>query len=245
MSKLQYQFNWRITVFSFACVTLFIYLSLWQLQRADEKQNMQDTFDARRRAPSVELSELNIEPSTLNGQNVRLKGAYQADQSFLLDNRVMNGKVGFEVISPLRLHDEKWDLVLVNRGWVEMGRTRDDPVNIRVDQAEVDSTGSVYVAESPMYSLHDDTFEGWPAVIQNLNVSLMAAQYAGQLRVFPYIVRLDEGEPGAYPRFWPVLNMRPEKHTAYAVQWLLMAIAVIAAYGWVSFRRQDIGGSDE
>ena len=243
MSRLQYQFNWRITLFSIACVAVFLHLALWQLQRASEKQSMQDAFDGRRLAPSLDLAQLEIESSALNGQNVRLRGNYLVDQSFLLDNRVLDGKVGFEVISPLLTHDQHWDLVLVNRGWIEMGRTRDEPVDIEMEQTEVDSTGSIYVAERPMYSLHEDTFQGWPALIQHLDVSLMATRYSDHLKVFPYIVRLDEGEPGAYPRFWPVINMRPEKHTAYAVQWLLMAIAVIAAYSWVSFRRQDRGES--
>jgi surfeit locus 1 family protein len=235
----QYQFNWRISLFSIICVAVFVYLSLWQFERSDQKQRLQDDFDARRRAPPAELSELKMDPTVLNGQNVRLKGTYDVARSFLLDNRVVNGKVGFEVISPLITSAGPWDLVLVNRGWVEMGRTRDDPVDINVDGDEVDSTGSIYIPDGAMFSLDQEApVEDWPAIIQQLDVSGMAARYADKVNVFPHIVRLDEGESGAYQRFWPILNMRPEKHTGYAVQWLLMAVAVVIAYGWASFTRK-------
>lgn len=245
MVKWQYKFNWRITLFTASCVAVFIYLSLWQFERADEKQRMQEAFDARRQSPPLELSELKVLPDLLNGQNVRLRGTYQVQKSFLLDNRVMNGTVGFEVISPLLTSDEDWDLVLVNRGWVAMGRTRGDPVDVGIDQDEVDSRGSVYIPEGEMFSLSQGAApQGWPVIVQQLDVPAMAAQFPGTKRVFPYIVRLDETEPGAYSRFWPTINMRPEKHTAYAFQWMLMAVAVIVAYCWTSFGRMSLEARD-
>jgi surfeit locus 1 family protein len=49
-------------------------------------------------------------------------------------------------------------------------------------------------------------------------------------------LRLDETTPSALPRYWPVTSMSPEKHRGYAVQWFLMAIAVIIAFGYFTFR---------
>jgi cytochrome oxidase assembly protein ShyY1 len=40
-------------------------------------------------------------------------------------------------------------------------------------------------------------------------------------------VRIDEGNLGVEQRYWPVVNMAPSKHRAYAVQWFAMAAAVL------------------
>ena len=42
-------------------------------------------------------------------------------------------------------------------------------------------------------------------------------------RLFPYPVRLNAGEELALDIDWQVVNVRPEKHRGYAVQWFAMA----------------------
>jgi surfeit locus 1 family protein len=227
---------------------VFSHLSVWQFQRAEEKMQFQQIYDIRRQSPPIELSAVDIQsgavlPGTINGLNVKLSGFYFPGQFFLLDNRVLNRKVGFEVISPLQVIDETWDLVLVNRGWVEMGRTRNDAVKVKDIPGRVESRGWIYVPDGEMLSLQDnESQQVWPEIIQDLNVQKMAARLSSQHRVFPYVVRLEESETGAFARHWPPVNMRPEKHTGYAFQWLLMAIAVTIAYCWASFKKSDKRG---
>jgi len=249
----QYRFNWKITLFSISCLITFSYLSVWQFQRAEEKLQFQRVYDARRQSLAIELAEVliqsgsvqsgSVQPDSINGQNVKLSGSYLPDQFFLLDNRVLNRKVGFEVISPLLMNDETWDLVLVNRGWVEMGRTRNDSVKVSEIPGRVESRGWIYVPDGAMLTLQEsESRQGWPEIIQDLDVQKMAARFASPGKVFPYVVRLEEGETGAFARHWPPVNMRPEKHTGYAFQWLLMAIAVAIAYCWASFQKSDTRG---
>ena len=49
-------------------------------------------------------------------------GTYQPQYQLLIDNRVQDGRVGYYVITPLRIGGSN-TLVLVNRGWVPMGET--------------------------------------------------------------------------------------------------------------------------
>ncbi len=46
--------------------------------------------------------------------------------------------------------------------------------------------------------------------------------------LFPYAVRLAEGQPGVLVRHWPVVLVDSGRNFSYALQWFAMAIAVIA-----------------
>ena len=51
----------------------------------------------------------------------------------------------------------------------------------------------------------------------------------GAGEVFPYVLRLDRESPAALTVDWRVVNVQPDKHTGYAVQWFAMA-AVLAVF---------------
>ena len=58
--------------------------------------------------------------------------------------------------------------------------------------------------------------------------SAVLEQDAG--RVFPYPVRIAAGEQGALTVNWQVVNMSPQKHHGYAVQWFAMAGVLLVVY---------------
>ncbi len=238
--KLQYRFNWRITAFSVICVTVFLNLSHWQIQRAEEKRGLQHDYERRRNLPAVAPGSLDSDKQYPAGQNLKLVGYYDNEHTFLLDNRVLKGKVGYEVISPMRLStDSKWDQVLVNRGWTEMGPIRTKHVEIARIETEVEAEGWIYVPHGEMVTLARERADvGWPKVIQQLDFRDLIMSLDTKSRIFPYIVRLTESSPGALPRRWPVVNMLPAKHTGYAIQWFIMAIVVLVAYVWSAFSVQ-------
>jgi cytochrome oxidase assembly protein ShyY1 len=68
----------------------------------------------------------------------------------------------------------------------------------------------------------------WPKVIQAAEVDKMAASLGQKL--FPYVLRLKEGNSGVYERHWQVVNVPVHKHTGYAVQWFVMAIVLLGLY---------------
>src|SRR5215470_12506064 len=69
----------------------------------------------------------------LEKKRVSLRGAFRAELTVLLDNKIRNHRVGYEVVTPLRLDDATY--VLVNRGWFERG-TKEPPIpegRVRID----------------------------------------------------------------------------------------------------------------
>ena len=70
----------------------------------------------------------------------------------------------------------------------------------------------------------------WPKLIQNLQIDDLQQQ-VGQ-PIFPYVVRLDAGMPGAYQTEWQVfaVGFGPERHIAYAVTWFTLAFALVVIW---------------
>ncbi|MEZ5502807.1 MAG: SURF1 family protein [Halioglobus sp.] len=221
-----FHFEWRITLFTLVMVPLMVGLGFWQLQRGEEKERLAAAFDERRQRPPTPLSALWGSPvESLAYLPVRVTGTLLPDKYFLLDNQIRDGQVGFEVLNILRLTGNS-DSVLVNRGWIAGDATRRSLPAVPVVAGEVDITGYVYVAPGAAYLLAEEPLEdAWPKTVQALEMDKLAPAVVAQLggRVFPFTVRMDAGQPGALVADWQVVNMSPQKHQAYAVQWFAMA----------------------
>lgn len=223
-------------------LVLFVNLGFWQLRRADEKVRLLAQDAARRSQPPVSLALVPTEPGNADGLPVVLHGRYDETHEFLLDNRVVKGRVGFEVLLPF--HDQSTGkAVLVNRGFVPMGRTRAEAPRIPPLVPGSDTaTGSVHVISQPeaLPATGDVTSLAPGLQIVESASPALAARELGEA-VNPYIVRLSQDDPNGLPRYWPVTVMMPSRHRAYAVQWFLMAIAVAIAWSAFSFRRHSAG----
>ncbi|MCH2222905.1 MAG: SURF1 family protein, partial [Dechloromonas sp.] len=116
--RLQFDFEWRITLFVVLLAPFMVGLGFWQLERADEKAALAATFAARNVAPPAPLQTVWQAPAVeLAYLPVRLQGEYLPGKVFLLDNRMHKGKPGYEVFSVLRLQGTE-QVALVSRGWV-------------------------------------------------------------------------------------------------------------------------------
>lgn len=227
-TALIWKIHWPTTLFAAVFLPILISLGFWQLHRAEEKQSLQAQFDRRRDAAPVELG------STSTPEDytpVRLLGRFDNEHIFLLDNRIHEGRFGYEVLTPFLLA-ETGRAVLVNRGWVmaDPGR-RQRPV-IDAVAGDVEITGYVH-RESHGYRLGGGQIEpGWPKLLQYLDIEEMQRQLG--IALAPFVVRIDPGLPGAYRADWPIVNMRPETHIGYAVQWFALAVALSLAWLFAS-----------
>lgn len=230
-----FQFNpeWRITLFTGVMVTLMISLGFWQLQRAEEKTALATAFTQRQAQRPALLSELRDKPAaSLAYIPVQLSGTFMRDEYFLLDNRISGGRFGYEVLGILQLSDGS-GTVLVNRGWIAGDSSRRQLPEVPPVSGRVGLTGHVYVAPGAPFLLAEQQLEaGWPKRIQavemdKLQPPVMAAT-AGI--VFPYPVRIDADGSGALLVDWKVVNVSPQKHQGYALQWFAMAAVLFAFY---------------
>ena len=230
-----YRFDWKLSLLTALLLPLLLSLGFWQLQRAAEKLALQEQYAARQQEAPVALEQLNA-ADDLQYRQVELTGRYDNAHNFLLDNRIHEGKVGYDLITPFVTEAQR--IVLVNRGWLAQGPTRAQLPPLNVVDGLVTVRGSVYVPVGRPLTLGVITPEaGWPQVIQTLD-PMPAGAVAGYRAadVFPYSVRLAAGAPGVQVRDWPVISMTPERHQGYAVQWFAMAAMLLGLYLYYSTR---------
>lgn len=238
--------NWKLTLFYLLLFPLLVGLGFWQLYRADYKQGLQDLYDLRAAAAPVSLSDLKPQQDVAY-LPVKLQGRFDNRHHFLLDNRVLNGQPGYEVISGFMLEPAVSmagvgviDRVWVNRGWVAMQRDRQ---NLPVIEAigGVEQIRGQLVTPSEAFVLADVPLSGqWPEVIQSVDLAVMNERLGVQ-QGLPYVLRLAEGEPGSFQVNWQPVNTAPQKSLGYAAQWFLMALVLTGLFVWAGFKRDERG----
>lgn len=222
--------EWRITLFTLVMVPVMVNLGFWQLQREEEKAALSLAWEQRQAQSPAPLEELwNNAADQLAYRPVTVTGRYREGEYFLLDNRILKGKFGYEVLALMELEDSG-DAVLVNRGWIAGDPARLSQPVIPEIAGLVTERGHVYVAPGKAYLLQEQQLApGWPQLIQAVEMDKIAP-VAGVARLFPHPVRLDAEAPGALGIDWKVVNVSPEKHRGYAIQWFTMAAVLTVFY---------------
>lgn len=220
----QWQWNWKILLFVAFFLPVTVNLGFWQLDRADEKQQLLETYHQRRIAHPVALDKL---PDTTDQLYVRVKvtGEYDNRNPLLLDNRVRHGRPGYELINPFKTVDGQW--VLVNRGWIASGLDRQVLPQITEVSGTVALSGYLYRSLGKQIMLGEDNWAlgDGVKVVQNADPETVSKKLARNF--FDYHLRLNADSPGALETGWIIVNVQPGKHTGYAVQWFALAIALI------------------
>jgi surfeit locus 1 family protein len=232
--RLSLSLNIRVTILAVLLLPVLLALGNWQLQRAEEKRAIQTTFLARQQQAPVSIDE--IDPDVdLAFMPIKLTGQFDRQQYILLDNRVLDSQIGYEVLMPFRTEGGRW--VLVNRGWIEGAADRRSLPQVPVPEGLVTTTGSVYVPAGDPFLLAEQDFSdaSWPLVAQAVEMNKFAE--ALDRDIFPYVVRLDENTPGALQINWEPINVQPEKHVGYAVQWFAMATGLVI---WFVFANTNL-----
>lgn len=233
------------TVAFVVLMALLLSLGFWQANRAAEKQAM-----VERRAAGEVSAPLRLNDTARLGPEDRyrpasVRGRYEGEQQWLLDNRVYRGQAGYHVFTPFVPVGADRPTLLVNRGWVAVGATREFlpqlplPEGVVTLHGRLDSPASVglVIGEPPLESIADKVR------LQALDIAALAQ--ARDLPLLDFALVIDEGEPGGLQYDWsPIPPMGPEKHLGYAVQWFGLATALLIIYVGVNTRRdRGDGGS--
>lgn len=233
-----YRFNWKLTLFTLVLLPILLSLGFWQLDREKQKVVMQERYERRAQEAPVGIETINwLDPDAdLGWLRISAEGYYVDDRQFLLDNRVHQSRVGYEALT---LFETDYGTLVVNRGWLPQGQTRQDLPALPVPEGRQQVTATVYVPDGEMLLLASDNPDPnrWPIVVQRLDMEQIARLSGHTL--LPWSVRLEEGSPGLLQPNWEAINMSPETHRGYAVQWFSMAGALILLYLLFSFRRSE------
>ena len=203
--RISFNFDWRTTAFTLVMMPLLVTLGFWQLQRAQEKALIGAAWELRQSQPPKPLAaQWDETPEALAFTPVKLSGELLKDKYFLLDNRIQQGRFGYEVLSIMQLDDDA-GLALVNRGWLAADPSRLKLPPVPPVDGRIELTGHVYVAPGEPYLLAEQQLgEEWPKLLQAIEMEKimpLVGQINGQ-RVFPYPIRIAAGEPAALTVDW-------------------------------------------
>lgn len=212
-------------------------MGTWQLQRAEEKKEILSLYAQRSAETAIPLDIGRESYAALRYRNVIVTGHYDEARQFLLDNQIRNRRAGYSVLTPLRIGNGK--SVLVDRGWVPQGLTRQLLPKVNVQQLETVVRGQVYVPFGRAFSLGsiDAGSQLWPRVIQYVEFSEISARLGYDL--LPLIIRLQPDAPDGYLRKWMTVPFTPARHVAYAVQWFGLAVALLLIVGIAMSRKHN------
>ncbi len=221
--------SWLSVIATIFGVFFLSVLGVWQLHRAEEKKHILIKIEQLKKSAPVKLSLPIYNPSTLRFQRVQLQGKYLSSRQFVLDNQVHQHQVGYNILTPFLL-DGSQTVLLVDRGWVPLGRSRAELPAISIDEQSRSIIGSVYVPFGDPYHLGeiDNGETTWPRLIQYLDFEALGDRL--ELELQPFTVRLEAYQTGGFKTEWPVFAFTPKRHLAYAVQWFALAITVLVIF---------------
>ena len=213
-------------------VTLTVALGEWQLRRAAGKVEIQQRLDQALRGPPVSLPADLIAAATLDYEHVEASGEFRAELTILLDNRVHDGVVGYEVVTPLRLTPGDVH-VLVKRGWVKAGPTREELPSVRTPEGSMRVEGTALPATRRYVELSPQTVSG--KLWQNLDLERFAKLHGVTLQPLVLEQRNDTGD--ALVRDWRRPDAGVNTHRAYALQWFALSAAIAITWVVLNVRR--------
>ncbi|MBL4670641.1 MAG: SURF1 family protein [Arenicella sp.] len=209
-------------------------LGVWQLDRADQKREIVAQLELLSEQAAVPIVELfnGDESAGLRFRKVTLKGQYLQNTNFYVDNKVVNGQVGYQIFTPFQLEGGA-PLVMVARGWVSIGESRQNLPNVVTKSGQIILEGRLNTAPAkpPLWSEQYSVSDG--DVWQYLPMLKVAGFL--QAKVFPLVVELapsdsDVADDTALVTKWPeVDDQQVAKHLGYAFQWFAMAVAFFIA----------------
>ncbi|MEO8654721.1 MAG: SURF1 family protein [Ramlibacter sp.] len=207
-------------------------LGAWQLDRAGQKLALQAAIQQREAMPSVSQDDLlqSRAPQELLHRPVVLHGNWLSRHTVFLDNRQMQGRPGFYVVTPFQLEGSA-AVVLVERGWVPRNfEQREKLPPVPTAPGHVELRGRIAPPPAKLYE-----FAGVQAgaIRQNLDLAQFRAETG--LPLLDLAVRQTQGSADGLLRDWPEPASSAATNYGYAFQWWAMSGLVAILYVWFQF----------
>jgi surfeit locus 1 family protein len=219
---------WAFALAALACAA-GIALGKWQAGRADEKRALGAQLERAMREPPIEISSGKISADALVWKHVAARGHFIDARTVYLDNKLRRGRPGYEVVTPLRLNGIH---VLVNRGWVAAGKSREVLPLVHAPAGEVRIEG-IALARLPRVLRAGPEQEGR----LRQNVELESFERQTGLPLQPIVIEQHSPAADGLLREWPRPDAGIEKHESYSLQWYSLAGLALILFVALSFRR--------
>jgi surfeit locus 1 family protein len=232
------QFKPRLipTLATMCLLALFVYLGLWQSGKAQRRAAELAQHSARARLGPIAIEAKPIDPLQLQDAPVTVRGQYEPQHQFFVDNRQENGQPGVHVVTPLKIEGGE-TRILVNRGWVGWTQGRQTLPVVATPQGVVQVSGVAAVPVNKAFFLMPEHAEVQPQLWSRLDVPRFAREHAYPVQA---VVVLQSGADASdgLVRHWQAPEDRVAMHQSYAYQWFGMAAALLGFYTVASLRRK-------
>jgi surfeit locus 1 family protein len=223
--------NWGFTLVALLLAVLFVRLGAWQWQRGEQRQAAAARF-ARGADAVLELGNRAPEELPLY-QRVAVAGELDGTHQFLLDNRIFEGRAGYEVLTPLARASPT--VILIDRGWVPFSGSRARLPDVSVPGGPVRLTGRIATLPAPGLAVGRAPPQGPWTQVTSYPDTVQLGNALGT-PVAARIVLLDATAPFGYVRVWQPPGLPPLRHFSYAVQWWSFALLTLGFWAVVSRR---------
>jgi cytochrome oxidase assembly protein ShyY1 len=204
-----FSFRPAYLLFAAFAISLCLFLSHWQWQRAQAAEAHYQSYLQQQEKPPVTLAD---KPAEF--QRVSING--HLERLFLLDNQMTQGQVGWHVLGLMTSESKP---VLVNLGWTPKAEAKPT----LSDFAGIENiSGRIKTPEPGLMLAEARDDPAWPAVLQQIEIPLLNQHL--DIELLPFVIYADPAPVGL-----ATVKAAPENkypmHVGYAVQWLLIGFA--------------------
>ena len=106
-----------ITLISIIISLICFSLSVWQIKRLQWKKDLINNIENAYNSKSININTLSGDLNNFKFKKVHLEGYFLGEKSMFLGPRVNKDQVGYNLITPFLLKDDRY--ILINRGWIK------------------------------------------------------------------------------------------------------------------------------
>ena len=216
------QENKLLTSFSIFFVFVFVFLGIWQIERAANKEGLLQDFNTEQESPPTRLTS-----QSPNWSRVFVDGVFDSSRQILIDNQIHNGKVGYKIFTPFRFDDNK--IVLVDRGWIGQGQSRSDLPQLNILEKKSRIIATVTSPEQGVLAGSELLTNEWPRVSQSKAIEVIASAFNEPILDIVLVLDPGSSQITEFIQIKP-FAITPVKHYGYAMQWFTMSIVLLGMF---------------
>jgi len=225
--------GWIPSLAAAAFIALTIALGNWQTRRAEEKLEAGRRIDEAARGSVLSVPALQADAASFERRRVVAKGTFVARDTFFLDNKIMHGVAGYQILTPLR-PESGGVHVLVNRGWIAAGDRSRLP-SVPTPEGLQTIEGEAVVPSSRFLELAPE--QGTGPLRENLLLAREEKRLG--LNLQPFVIQQTSDTRDGLVREWERPDAGVERHRSYALQWYSFAALAAVLYVVLGFKRAD------
>ena len=222
-------------------VGFFAWLGIWQLHRAAEKEALLAAYAGAIKNAPITLSQARDLPAGQIYPHIQVRGRYDPQHDYALDDQVRDGRQGVIVFSPFKPNDGAL-AVLINRGFIVKDEQARSPTIPDLPTAEVELSGLYAPTPGVGLRLGGNALPGqahWPKLTVQINTDEIGEDLG--YRIDSRVIQLDADSASGFMREWTPQIIPPERHLGYAVQWFGLLVTTIIIFIVLHWRREKTG----